>query len=109
PARRHDGTGATSFGSGGVGDGVPSLSRAVRPQRRRVRRRCRGGTHGVSRRLISLLLLVGERRGKPSSWLDLVSPCSVVAATSSPLSWPPHPPPKKSPTTGFIDDGDDVQ
>uniref|UniRef100_A0A0E0P172 Uncharacterized protein n=1 Tax=Oryza rufipogon TaxID=4529 RepID=A0A0E0P172_ORYRU len=35
-----------SFGRGGVGDGVPSLSRAVRPQRRRVRRRCRGGTHG---------------------------------------------------------------
>ncbi|BAF13158.1 Os03g0745400, partial [Oryza sativa Japonica Group] len=51
----------------------------------------------------------GERRGRPSSWLDLVSPCSAVAATSSPLSWPPHPPPKKSPTAGFIDDGDDVQ
>uniref|UniRef100_A0A0D3GYH5 Uncharacterized protein n=1 Tax=Oryza barthii TaxID=65489 RepID=A0A0D3GYH5_9ORYZ len=50
-----------------------------------------------------------RRRGRPSSWLDLVSPCSAVAATSSPLSWPPHPPPKKSPTAGFIGDGDDAQ
>ncbi|BAS86346.1 Os03g0745400, partial [Oryza sativa Japonica Group] len=61
---------------------------------------------------LSVFLFVcfqGERRGRPSSWLDLVSPCSAVAATSSPLSWPPHPPPKKSPTAGFIDDGDDVQ
>lgn len=50
-----------------------------------------------------------RRRGRPSSWLDLVSPCSAVAATSSPLSWLPHPPPKKSPTAGFIGDGDDAQ
>uniref|UniRef100_A0A0E0ATC3 Uncharacterized protein n=1 Tax=Oryza glumipatula TaxID=40148 RepID=A0A0E0ATC3_9ORYZ len=86
-----------SFGRGGVGDRAPSLPRAVRPQRRRVRRRCRGGTHEE------------RRRGRPSSWLDLVSPCAAVAATSSPLSWPPHPPPKKSPTAGFIGDGDDAQ
>lgn len=61
---------------------------------------------------LSVFLFVcfqGERRGRPSSWLDLVSPCSAVAATSSPLSWPPHPPPKKSPTAGFIGDGDDAQ